>query len=112
MRLALDDFGTGNSSLTCLRRLPFDIVKIDRSFVADIGRHGAGEQVVAAVAGLGHALGMSVTAEGVETVEQQRAVAAIGCEHAQGFLFAAALTPTELLASRNRHPGVPWRLPA
>ena len=74
IRLALDDFGTGFSSLSYLRRLPIDIVKIDQSFVADIDHAPAGGAIVAAVTELAHVFGLSVTAEGVQTPSQRDGV--------------------------------------
>jgi len=88
VRLALDDFGTGYSSLSYLRRLPIDIIKIDQSFIADIGELSTGSAVVAAVTNLAHVLGLAVTAEGVETHAQRDEVTTIGCEYAQGYFFA------------------------
>ncbi|HEY8720459.1 putative bifunctional diguanylate cyclase/phosphodiesterase [Pengzhenrongella sp.] len=96
VRLALDDFGTGYCSLTYLRRFPIDIVKIDQTFVADIGRDPASSAIVAAVTSLSHVLGMHVTAEGVETEEQREEVVSIGCELAQGYLFARPMTARDL----------------
>ncbi|MGH9000524.1 MAG: putative bifunctional diguanylate cyclase/phosphodiesterase [Acidimicrobiia bacterium] len=87
-RLAIDDFGTGHSSLTWLRRLPVDVLKIDRSFVAGVGDDADDAAIVRAVVGLGHALGLITVAEGVETTEQRQALRDMGCEWAQGFLIA------------------------
>ncbi|MBV9635609.1 MAG: EAL domain-containing protein [Methylobacteriaceae bacterium] len=87
IRIALDDFGTGYSSLTYLRRLPLDKIKIDQSFVQEIDTvHSAA--IVHAVVALGRALGLKVTAEGVETEAQQRFMRAAGCHYLQGFLFS------------------------
>jgi diguanylate cyclase (GGDEF)-like protein len=88
VRLAMDDFGTGYSSLNYLQSFPFDRIKIDRSFVSDIARSTASLNIVRAVVALARGLGMAVTAEGVETHEQRRAVAAEGCAEMQGFLFS------------------------
>ncbi len=88
VRLALDDFGTGYSSLSYLRRLPVDMVKIDQGFIADIGNAPSGGAIVAAVTNLAHVLGLTVTAEGVETEVQRDEVRAIGCESAQGYFYA------------------------
>jgi diguanylate cyclase (GGDEF)-like protein/PAS domain S-box-containing protein len=85
--LALDDFGTGWSSLAYLRRFPFDIVKIDRSFVTGLGTDKDDTAVVKAVIGLGQALGLRVVAEGVETELQHRALRQLGCDHGQGYLY-------------------------
>ena len=86
VRLVLDDFGTGYGSLAYLRRLPVDGIKLDPSFVADVGRDPSGAPVLTALSNLAHALGLRVTAEGVETREQHDVVVASGCEFAQGFL--------------------------
>jgi EAL domain-containing protein (putative c-di-GMP-specific phosphodiesterase class I) len=97
--LAIDDFGTGYSSLAYLRRLPVDALKIDRSFVAGLGDEAADRAVVEAVAALGHALGMSVTAEGVETPAQLAQARAAGCDRAQGFHIAEPLPPEAIAAA-------------
>lgn len=92
IRVALDDFGTGFSSLNYLRRLPIDVVKIDQALIADIGETPDGRGIVEAVSNLAHVFGLTVVAEGVETQLQRDAVAAIGCEHAQGYFFAHPMT--------------------
>ncbi|MGZ4558598.1 MAG: putative bifunctional diguanylate cyclase/phosphodiesterase [Mycobacteriaceae bacterium] len=96
VRLALDDFGTGYSSLSYLRQYPFDILKIDQIFLATMGRDPAAAAIVAAIANLAHALGLSVIAEGVETQEQRREIIALGCEFAQGFLYSTPIPAREL----------------
>jgi diguanylate cyclase (GGDEF)-like protein len=88
LRLALDDFGTGHSSLSYLRDFPVDILKIDQMFVANGASDGAGAAIIAAITRLAHDLGMTVSAEGVETQEQCAVISQIGCDLAQGFLFA------------------------
>jgi diguanylate cyclase (GGDEF)-like protein len=103
VRLALDDFGTGYSSLSYLRRMPIDIVKIDQGFIAEVGYAPAGDAIVAAVTDLAHALGLTITAEGVETERQHQAVRAMGCDCAQGYRYArpmpAAAFATQLSAA-------------
>jgi len=96
--LAIDDFGTGYSSLAYLERFPVDALKIDRSFVSRLGDDAADSAIVSAVMALGHALGLAVTAEGVETVDQLRILADLGCDAAQGYLFAKPIPPSELPA--------------
>jgi EAL domain-containing protein (putative c-di-GMP-specific phosphodiesterase class I) len=86
VRLALDDFGTGFSSLSYLRRFPFDRVKIDRSFVQALGEDDGADKIVRLIVGLGQSLGMQVTAEGVETEAQLRTLQDYRCSHVQGFL--------------------------
>ncbi|MGV8967776.1 MAG: putative bifunctional diguanylate cyclase/phosphodiesterase [Cellulomonas sp.] len=98
IRLALDDFGTGYSSLSYLRRFPVDIVKIDQSFVADMGRDPSASTTVAAVTHLAHDLGKLVTAEGVETAAQRDEVVSVGCELAQGYYFAHPMNAREFAA--------------
>jgi diguanylate cyclase len=87
VRLALDDFGTGYSSLLYLRRFPFDKLKIDSSFVRSIDRAPDAAAIVHAVVSLGRGLGMSVTAEGVETADQQLFLRAAGVHSMQGYRF-------------------------
>jgi diguanylate cyclase (GGDEF)-like protein/PAS domain S-box-containing protein len=85
VQLAIDDFGTGGSSLTYLRRFPFDELKIDRMFVEGLGRSAADDAIVAATIDMAHALGMVVCAEGVETEEQRLRLVDLGCDRAQGY---------------------------
>ena len=87
LELALDDFGTGHSSLAHLQDLPIDTLKIDRAFVERIEER-TGSSLVRAMIQLAHTLGMSVIGEGVETEKQQAALVGLGCEQAQGYLFA------------------------
>ncbi len=98
VRLALDDFGTGYSSLLYLRRLPFDKLKIDRSFVLSIEKAADAAAIVHAVVSLGRGLGMKVTAEGVETADQQLFLRAAGVHFMQGFRFGKAVTAAEITA--------------
>ena len=105
VRVALDDFGTGFSSLSYLRQLPIDIIKIDRSFVADIDVSAGGGAILSAVTNLAHVLLLPVTAEGVETKHQHDKVSASGCELAQGYYFAQpmAAAAIEQLLGGNGH---------
>jgi EAL domain-containing protein (putative c-di-GMP-specific phosphodiesterase class I) len=98
IRISMDDFGTGYSSLSYLRAFPFDKIKIDRSFMRDLDSRGDSLAIIKAVIGLGHSLGMSTTAEGVETQEQLEAVREQGCNEVQGFLFSPPLEPGQVLA--------------
>ena len=99
VRIAIDDFGTGYSSLSYLRRLPADVVKIDRSFVQDLGSNGRSTTLVASIIELARSLHLEVVAEGVETAEQHAVLERLACSHAQGYLFgrpqpAAVQRPT------------------
>jgi EAL domain len=96
VRLSLDDFGTGYSSLSRLRSFPIDEVKIDRSFVNDIAPGQTGGPLVTAVTAMGHALGLQVVAEGVETFEQLRFLLGRGCDAAQGYLVGRAVTASTM----------------
>ena len=89
VRISLDDFGTGYSSISYLRTFPFDTIKIDRSFIHDMGDGTNSLAIVNAIVTLGQALGMSITAEGVETAEQLRTLQAKRCTDVQGYLFSA-----------------------
>ncbi len=88
IKLALDDFGTGYSSLIYLRRFAFDKIKLDKSFLDSLEDTGESAILVHSVVHLGRALGLTVTAEGVETAEQQRFLQAVGCHLLQGYLFS------------------------
>ncbi len=92
IRIVLDDFGTGYSSLGYLRSFPVDKIKIDKSFVQNLGITEESAAIIECVARLGRAIGLTVTAEGVETKEQHRFVRAAGCHQLQGFLFSKAVT--------------------
>jgi diguanylate cyclase (GGDEF)-like protein len=91
VRISMDDFGTGYSSLSYLRAFPFDKIKIDRTFMNGLGPRENSMAIIKAVIGLGQSLGMSTTAEGIETQEQLEAVREQGCNEAQGFLFSPPL---------------------
>jgi diguanylate cyclase (GGDEF)-like protein len=112
IRLALDDFGTGFSSLSHLRSLPFDIIKIDRSFVADLDAKRENSAIIRAVATLANALSVPVCVEGIESEAAMDAVVALGCEIGQGWYFGKAMRAEqarEMLAAheRNEHPQQP-----
>ena len=113
VNLALDDFGTGYSSLNYLKRFPIDIVKIDQGFVADMTDDPASHAIVSAVIELAHLLGMTVVAEGVETVEQRDQLALLGCDHSQGFYFARPMPAEDLdVLMRGPLPGSTLHFPA
>ena len=96
--LAIDDFGTGYSSLMQLRQLPFTEVKIDQAFIADITRSRDCRLIIQSITDLAHGLGLSVTAEGVETLEQLRHVRETGCDVVQGYLISPPIDPRGLKA--------------
>ena len=90
--LCMDDFGTGYSSLSHLGRLPFDVVKIDKSFVSALGSDPRQESLLRGIVELAHRIGLEVVAEGVETEEERAVLTRIGCDYAQGYLFARPLS--------------------
>jgi predicted signal transduction protein with EAL and GGDEF domain len=96
VRIAMDDFGTGYSSLTYLQCFPFDKIKIDRSFVKDITENTGSLNIVRAVAALANGMGMTATAEGVETEEQLDRITSEGCTEMQGYLFSKPLPAAEI----------------
>jgi diguanylate cyclase (GGDEF)-like protein len=96
VRIALDDFGTGYSALSYLRKFPLDRIKIDRSFVSDLAVRSEQAAIVQAVLNIARALGMNVTAEGVETTDQLDFLKALGCDDAQGYLFGAPIPFEEI----------------
>jgi EAL domain-containing protein (putative c-di-GMP-specific phosphodiesterase class I) len=112
VRLALDDFGTGFCSLSYLRRFPVDFVKIDKSFVRSIADDAAGATIVTATADLAHVLGLMVIAEGVETVEEREEIVKIGCDYAQGYLYAHPLPAADLISLLASSPDEQLSLPA
>ncbi|RYD50324.1 MAG: EAL domain-containing protein [Sphingomonadales bacterium] len=104
VRLALDDFGTGYSSLAHLRALPFDRIKIDKSFVMSLNENADSAAIVNAIVGLGESLNLPITAEGVETVEIEERLKALGCAKSQGWLYGRPLSVTgvrRMLAERR-----------
>ncbi len=105
MHLALDDLGTGYATLSLLRRLPFDKVKIDRSFLAGLDDTSGGMEELRAIVELGQGLGLTVLAEGVERVEQYDALKALGCDSYQGYFFSPALPAPDLAALIAHDPG-------
>jgi|GEM_PF-4658073 len=102
VRIALDDFGTGYSSLSYLLQMPIDAIKIDRSFVGRLSDEGMGGSIVQAVLGLGVTLGVSITAEGVETLEQALTLKAMACHHMQGYYFSRPLPAAQIAALARR----------
>lgn len=95
-RIALDDFGTGYSSISYLQRFEVDKIKIDKSFIQHLGQRDDSAAIITAVVSLGHAMGLSVVAEGVETEDQRRFLASAGCNGMQGYLFSRALPENEI----------------
>jgi diguanylate cyclase (GGDEF)-like protein len=103
LRFAIDDFGTGQSSLTYLTQLPLDQIKIDQSFIRNLGDQAANAVMVQTIIGMANTLGLEVIAEGVETTEQRDFLAAHGCQLYQGYLFAKPLAADEFQALLERN---------
>jgi len=103
VRIAIDDFGTGYSALAQLQHFPIDVLKIDRAFVARMDRAGAPAAVVRALVTIGEALSLHVIAEGVETAEQRHHLTQLGCDGAQGYLWARPLAAAEATAWLGGH---------
>jgi EAL domain-containing protein (putative c-di-GMP-specific phosphodiesterase class I) len=98
VRISMDDFGTGYSSLSYLRSFPFDKIKIDRSFVHAIGENADSQAIVRAIVSLGSSLGITITAEGIETEDDLAYVRAEGCNEGQGYLFSKPQPAREVTA--------------
>nr|WP_283829394.1 EAL domain-containing protein [Bradyrhizobium diazoefficiens] len=97
VRIALDDFGTGYSSLSYLRSFPFDKIKIDQSFVRDLGANREAQAIIRSIVSLGKGLGVTITAEGVETEAELSCLRAEGCDEGQGYLFSKARPNAEII---------------
>ncbi|MBE9064566.1 bifunctional diguanylate cyclase/phosphodiesterase [cf. Phormidesmis sp. LEGE 11477] len=93
VQLAIDDFGTGYSSLARLREFKVDVLKIDRSFIHQMQAVSGNTEIIKAIIELGHGLGMSINAEGIEAPYQLSSLKKLGCDEGQGFLFSKALAP-------------------
>ena len=107
MTIALDDFGTGYSSLAYLSELPFDKLKIDRSFIRTLHERAESAKIVSAIIGLSRSLGVEVVAEGVETERDAQMLARLGCGSAQGYLFAKPMAAAAVgLCSAAAHTGM------
>ena len=104
-RISMDDFGSGYSSLSYLQAFPFDKIKVDRAFVVNLGRNPQSAAIVRAVIGLGHGLGMSIVAEGVETLEQLSFLAEVGCDAVQGYFIGKPLPIGQYAALVGRDVG-------
>ena len=97
VQIAIDDFGTGYSSLSYLQQLPFDVIKIDKSFVDLIGSGDNSEMICRTIIKMAHEMGKQAIAEGVETIEQVEFLQANGCDSVQGFFYSQALPPNEFV---------------
>ncbi len=113
VRISMDDFGTGYSSLSYLRSFPFDKIKIDQSFVRDLGANREAQAIIRSIVSLGKGLGVTITAEGVETEAELSCLRAEGCHEGQGFLFSRARPNEEIVellrAQRGAETAVPVR---
>jgi predicted signal transduction protein with EAL and GGDEF domain len=108
VRISMDDFGTGYSSLSYLRSFPFDKIKIDQSFVRDLGANREGQAIVRSIISLGVGLGVTITAEGVETEAELSCLRLEGCHEGQGFLFSRARPNGEVVGLLAAQGGADW----
>ncbi len=106
VKVAVDDFGTGYTSLAHLQQLPIDIIKIDRSFISQLNVK-RGSSLVRLVTDLGHAIEITIVAEGVETADELHALQEMGADHLQGYLLSKPLDPSAIAAWAHKHGGVP-----
>jgi EAL domain-containing protein (putative c-di-GMP-specific phosphodiesterase class I) len=97
VRISMDDFGTGYSSLSYLRSFPFDKIKVDRSFVRDVDANRDAQAIFRSIVSLGKGLGVTITAEGIETEAELSCLRAEGCHEGQGFLFSRARPQAEIM---------------
>jgi len=104
VQLSIDDFGTGFSSLSYLQRLPFDTLKIDRSFVYSVGEQGENSEILQTIISLAKSLRMRVIAEGIETESQLAVLRNLGCDYGQGFLLAKPKAKEETEKLLYQHP--------
>ncbi|MGC2781664.1 MAG: EAL domain-containing protein [Bradyrhizobium sp.] len=106
VRISMDDFGTGYSSLSYLRSFPFDKIKVDQSFIRDLAANREAQAIVRSIVSLGKGLGVTITAEGVETEAELRCLRAEGCHEGQGYLFSRPRPNVEIVALLNAQCGV------
>jgi diguanylate cyclase (GGDEF)-like protein len=111
VRISMDDFGTGYSSLSYLRSFPFDKIKIDQSFVRDLGTNREAQAIVRSIISLGAGLGVIITAEGVETEAEVKCLRAEGCHEGQGFLFSRARPNAEIVGLLKAQRGADYTGP-
>jgi EAL domain-containing protein (putative c-di-GMP-specific phosphodiesterase class I) len=104
VRIALDNFGTGNSSLSYLTRVPFDTLKLDRSFIRDVESDSRSKCVMPSVIAMAHSVGARIVAQGVDSEEQESFLRSHGCDEIQGFLFSASLAPEDFVRFLSRQP--------
>ena len=97
VRISMDDFGTGYSSLSYLRSFPFDKIKVDQSFIRDLAANREAQAIVRSIVSLGKGLGVTITAEGVETEAELRCLRAEGCHEGQGYLFSRPRPNAEIV---------------
>ncbi|SEM86403.1 EAL domain-containing protein [Bradyrhizobium sp. OK095] len=106
VRISMDDFGTGYSSLSYLRSFPFDKIKIDQSFVRDLGANREAQAIIRSIVSLGKGLGVTITAEGVETEAELSCLRTEGCDEGQGFLFSKARPNAEIISLLTAQRGI------
>lgn len=103
----VDDFGTGYSSLSQLQRLDMDVLKVDRAFTAELGKTEEGQVFFKAIVSMAHALGMKVTAEGVEDMQQLAILRSLGCDEVQGYFISRPVAADDMAKMLMHHTGFP-----
>src|ERR1700745_3184777 len=106
VRISMDDFGTGYSSLSYLRSFPFDKIKIDQSFVRDLGANRESQAIIRSIISLGKGLGVIITAEGVEPEAELSSLRSEGCDEGQGYLFSKARPNVEIISLLQAQRGI------
>ena len=101
--ISIDDFGKEYSSLNYLKKIPFDLIKIDREFIMDLDKDQRDQHIVKVIIDIGHTLNKKIVAEGIESIEQRNILRALNCDYGQGYLFSRPLTDIEFLEFAARH---------
>ena len=103
MTISIDDFGKEYSSLNYLKKIPFDLIKIDREFIMELDKDQRDQHIVKVIIDIGHTLGKKIVAEGIESIDQRNILRTLNCDYGQGYLFSRPLTDIEFLEYAARY---------